>query len=505
MRLSFSSRFVGIVLARGSPAVRVPGSRCSRTPVMSLASSCLLSPWPPWRGQGVDWGRHRTLPRALSIASTFLTGTVAVVGLFVIQARDLSTQAERLAEAIPARIQEFESSAVREFLIEAEVADRTAELLDGLPTQILAGTNDVYAAAQQGFELFLIVFLAIYVLQGGQNLLGGVSRLLPEEGRTRFVLAFSESSRRGRPFLGSHLGRRGPRRCPGRICCGSARATGGRGARRVGRCLVDRADGRRHRWLRANCPSRRGRGTGSLWFAIGAGFCGWSPTSACSDGPPTHGSTRSADRDRGTRSSDCSSVGWRESSSVCSSWRCSSLCWTNRRQQNQRRPASGGRVVRLDGRSSSRADERPPRSTRQSLGRYGRCRGRRPLVCSQRAAGRRTGADLGGAGADTGDWPPPSCRRVGEAHPAVATVVGMVCHRRRLVPDRSFRSARNSVDHSKHGRPHRRPPSAHDRSQPTTRDRRVASTRVAFSITSTRRSPVFPTGSPPTRHLSKLR
>ncbi len=198
MRLSFSPRFVGIVLLWFAGAwfllsLLSTGRHVVGMLLLAVTLAAMARP-------GVDW-LDRTLPRALSIAAIFLTGTVAVVGLFVIQTRDLSSQAERLTEAIPARIQELENSRTREFLIEADVANRTAELLDGLPTQILAGTNDGFAAAQQGFELFLVVFLAIYALQGGGNLLRGMSRLLPEKRRTPVLSAFSESSRRAGRFV----------------------------------------------------------------------------------------------------------------------------------------------------------------------------------------------------------------------------------------------------------------------------------------------------------------
>ncbi len=198
MRLSFSSRFVGTVLlwCIGAWFLLSLVSNGRHVIGMLLLAVTLAAMARP----GVDW-LDRILPRALSIVSVFALATGAVVALFVIQTLDLGTQVDRLSEAIPARIQALEDSGLRDFLIEADVAERANDLLDGLPTQVLAGTDDGFAATQQGFELFLIIFLAIYALQSGGNLVRGLSRLLPTERQAQAVAALSESGRRAGRFL----------------------------------------------------------------------------------------------------------------------------------------------------------------------------------------------------------------------------------------------------------------------------------------------------------------
>lgn len=196
--MSFSPRFAATVLAwvgAGWLAVilLIDGRHVVGLVLLAVALAAMARP-------GIDL-LDRWLPRAAALATVFIVGTAAVVGLLVVQSRDLSAQADRLAAAVPARIEELEAGRLRDVLVEADVAGRVTEMLGALPTQVLAGTGDRLAAGRQAFELVLVVFLAVYALQGRQRLVDGLASVIPARHRRRVVGTLGRSALQAGRYL----------------------------------------------------------------------------------------------------------------------------------------------------------------------------------------------------------------------------------------------------------------------------------------------------------------
>lgn len=149
---------------------------------------------------GVD-ALDRRVPRGLATAIVFLGGVAALATLLYVQTRDLSRQTERVIEAATTRVDELEAGWLRSFLVDVDVGARLRSLLDDLPTQVLAGTDDTVAAATQGFELLLVVFLAIYALQAGGRLIDAAAAAVPRRHRRRAVDAVRVALRSAGRYL----------------------------------------------------------------------------------------------------------------------------------------------------------------------------------------------------------------------------------------------------------------------------------------------------------------
>ena len=196
--MSFSLRFAATVLAwvgAGWLAVilLIDGRHVVGLVLAAVTLAAMARP-------GIDL-LDRWLPRAAALAAVFIVGTAAVVGLLVVQSRDLSAQADRLAAAVPARIEELEAGQLRDVLVEADVAGRVDEILGSLPTQVLVGTGDRLAAGRQAFELVLVVFLAIYALQSRQRLTDGLAAVIPGRHRRRVVATLGRSALQAGRYL----------------------------------------------------------------------------------------------------------------------------------------------------------------------------------------------------------------------------------------------------------------------------------------------------------------
>lgn len=114
----------------------------------------------------------RRLPRWAAITTAVLGSVAALVGLLVLGTIQLREQIDGVKTAVTDRIGAVDpDSSLGEFLAEARVAERVAERLDQLPSQVLIGSPTALDGARLGMEALLVIVLAVYALVNGPRLL----------------------------------------------------------------------------------------------------------------------------------------------------------------------------------------------------------------------------------------------------------------------------------------------------------------------------------------------
>lgn len=114
----------------------------------------------------------RRLPRWAAITTAVLGSVAAIGGLLVLGTIQLREQIDAVNAAVSDRIGEVDpDSSIGEFLAEARVADRVAERLDQLPSQVLIGSPTALDGARLVTEALLVIVLAVYALVNGPRLL----------------------------------------------------------------------------------------------------------------------------------------------------------------------------------------------------------------------------------------------------------------------------------------------------------------------------------------------
>jgi predicted PurR-regulated permease PerM len=118
----------------------------------------------------------RRLPRWAAITTAVLGSIAAVGALLVLGTIQLREQIDAVNAAVSDRIGAVDpDSSIGEFLAEARVADRVAERLDQLPSQVLIGSPAALDGARLVTEALLVIVLAVYALVNGPRLLRPLS------------------------------------------------------------------------------------------------------------------------------------------------------------------------------------------------------------------------------------------------------------------------------------------------------------------------------------------
>lgn len=136
----------------------------------------------------------RRVPRWAAIVLVVLLALTTLGGVLALGTVELDRQVEAVGAAVEERLERVDpESSLGEFLVEGRVAERIAERLDRLPSQVLIGSPDPADGARAGLEALLVLVLAVYAIVNGPKLIGSVAR----GDSARWVAAVRDGARAG--------------------------------------------------------------------------------------------------------------------------------------------------------------------------------------------------------------------------------------------------------------------------------------------------------------------
>lgn len=130
----------------------------------------------------------RRMPRLVAVLLVVF-GVVAVAGgVTANETWQLQRHADALADSIPERIAELDpDSNLRQFLEEAQVAERAQEVLQQIPQLVVFGTADQGESAQLGLNILLALILTVYAALNGPGVVRSLTGTITDPARRRLV------------------------------------------------------------------------------------------------------------------------------------------------------------------------------------------------------------------------------------------------------------------------------------------------------------------------------
>lgn len=144
----------------------------------------------------------RAVPSGVAAALTAVATLVAAVALGTLLLNDLAGQSERLADDLVERIESWQPGSVpAEVAGSLDAADGVRDVLERLPTLVVAGEDDAAGVGRQAIDLLLVVILAAFFQGGASRMVDWLASRWPRHQREEVRAMLADVERRGGSYV----------------------------------------------------------------------------------------------------------------------------------------------------------------------------------------------------------------------------------------------------------------------------------------------------------------